>query len=270
MDAIAWVEQGKQQLQWSLWPIALQSFERAISIDEDCLAAWEGKAEALRKLGKWNEVVVEVDEKITSLRMLGFMLDADFYISKGAKLSDDLEQYEAAIDCFNQALRLESTSYIALYCRGVSLDGLGRKEEAIVSYKKAIECKPDYHYAWVNHGMLLSALERNKEAIVSFDKAVELKPNDHNAWNNRGNSLIELGRYEEAIASFDKAIEFKPDLHEAWDNRGIAAGNSHSNSPYILPLILNQRPANLHHKHPELNQRGYKGQVASLTVGLIY
>jgi hypothetical protein len=32
-EAQVWVEQGKQQLQWSLWSIALQSFERAIVID---------------------------------------------------------------------------------------------------------------------------------------------------------------------------------------------------------------------------------------------
>ena len=76
-EAQVLVEQGKQQLQWSLWSIALQSFERAISIDNNGLAAWEGIAEALRKLGKWKQVV-EVDEKITRLRMLEVKLDSNF------------------------------------------------------------------------------------------------------------------------------------------------------------------------------------------------
>ncbi len=42
-EAQVLVEQGNQQLQWSLWSIALQSFERAIAINDGCLAAWEGK-----------------------------------------------------------------------------------------------------------------------------------------------------------------------------------------------------------------------------------
>jgi tetratricopeptide (TPR) repeat protein len=131
-EAQVWVEQGNQQLQWSLWSIALQSFERAITIDEDCLAAWEGKAQALRKLERWNESV-EVDAKIVSLRMLGIELDEYFYGGEG--------------DNFYH---------------------LGKYEEAIASYEKAIEFKPDYHFAWNGRGISLSALGRKEEAIAFF------------------------------------------------------------------------------------------------------
>ena len=222
-EAQVLVEQGKQQLQWSLWSIALQSFERAIATDDHCLAAWEGMAEALRKLGKWNEVV-EVDEKIAGLRMLEVTLDANFYISKGATLCDDLGQYEAAIECFNQALKLEPTSYRAWHNRGVAYGKSGRKEEAIASYDEAIEFKPDGHEAWCNRGNLLHDLGRYKEAIESYDKVIEFKPDCYNTWTSRGNTLHRLGRYEEAIDSFNKAIEFKPDYHEAWFSHGSSLG----------------------------------------------
>ena len=141
---------------------------------------------------------------------------------------------------------------------------------SIQDWEKAIEFKLDYHEAWSNRGISLYALGRNEEAIASFNKAIEFKPDKHEAWSNRGLSLYALGRKEEAIASYDKAIEFKPDFYEAWANRGIAASSSRSGSPYALPIIFNQRPPNLHYTHPELNQRGYEGQVASLTVGLTY
>ena len=225
----------------------LQSFERAIAIDEDSLAAWEEKAELLRKLGKWNEVV-EVDEKITDLRMV------DFYIAKGVELCDCLGEYESAIAYFNQALRLKPNSYWAWCDRGVAFNKLkqyeesitscekaieinpvypeawnlhghalsesGKHEDSLISYKKAIELKPDLHEAWFNYGVSLAALGRHNEVISSYDKAIELKLDFYGAFNNRGLSLAALERYEEAISSYDKAIEFKADDHEVWNVRG--------------------------------------------------
>ncbi len=193
----------------------------------------------------------------------------DAWFNRGISLAD-LGRKEEAIASYDKAIEIKPDDHAAWYNRGVSLSALGRKEEAIASYDKAIEIKPDDHETWNNRGVSLSALGRKEEAIASYDKAIEFKPDFHEAWSNRGNSLDDLGRKEEAIASCEKAIEFKPDLHEAWANRGIAAFSSRSGSPYALPIILNQRPANLHHKHPELSQRGYEGQVASLTVGLTY
>jgi len=175
-----------------------------------------------------------------------------------------------SIQDWEKAIEFKLDYHEAWSNRGISLYALGRNEEAIASFDKAIEFKPDYDKARSNRGLSLYALGRNEEAIASFNKAIEFKPDKHEAWSNRGLSLSALGRKEEAIASYDKAIEFKPDFYEAWANRGIAASSSRSGSPYALPIILNQRPPNLHYTHPELNQRGYKGQVASLTVGLTY
>ena len=369
-EAQVWVEQGKQQLQWSLWSIALQSFERAISIDEDCLAAWERKAEALRQLGQWNKTVV-VNEKITSLRMLEVTLDADFYFDQGNTFYQ-LAAYEEAIVYYNKAITIKPNCYEAWYNRGNSMSALGRKEEAITSYDRALEIKPncheawyhrgnsiaalgrreeainsydeaikikpdyheawfkrgvllsalgrkeeainsygkateikpnyhealfncgvllailgrkeeainsydraikikpDYHEAWSNRGDVLSELDRKEEAIKSYDSVIEFKPDNHKAWFKRGNMMDDLGRQQGAIASYDKAIEIKPDYHEAWYNRSVAAEFYRAQTPFSLLIFLNQQPANLQLKHPELEQRGYAGQLACLTVGLTY
>ena len=225
-----WFDSGVQNGRQGDFLGSIQDFEKAIEIKPDYHQAWHWRGISLSALGRKEEAIMS---------------------------------YEKAIE-------IKPDDDAAWYNRGNSLSALGRKEEAIASYEKAIEIKPDYHEAWSNRGVSLSALGRNEEAIASYEKAIEIKPDDHAAWSNRGVLLSALGRYEEAIVSCDKAIEFKPDLYQAWVNRSLAAANFRSQSLYSLPIVLNQRTAQLHLKHPELTQRGYKGQFASLTIGFLY
>ncbi|MFM7406287.1 MAG: CHAT domain-containing protein [Cuspidothrix sp.] len=165
---------------------------------------------------------------------------------------------------YDQALQFKSDFHEAWYGRGVALGNLGRYEEEITSYDQALQFKPDDHQAWYNRGIALGNLGRHEEAIASYDQALQFKPDDHQAWYGRGNTLGNLGRYEEAIASYDQAIQIKPDYQNDWINRGIAAGQSRGHDPF---LSLSSAVAR---RNPQLNQRGYDGQLASFEEGLKY
>uniref|UniRef100_UPI0011788002 CHAT domain-containing protein n=1 Tax=Calothrix rhizosoleniae TaxID=888997 RepID=UPI0011788002 len=180
------------------------------------------------------------------------------WYNRGLALGN-LGKYEQAIVSWDKALEIKPDYHKAWYNRGLDLGNLGRYEQAIASWDKALEIKPDYHEAWCNRGLDLGNLGRYEQAIASFDKAVAIKPDLHLAWYNRGNALGNLGKYEPAIASYDKALAIKPDLHLAWIGRGIAAGNSFS-SPLWFSFSSN----------PDLNQRRYKGKLASYEEGLKY
>ncbi len=165
-----------------------------------------------------------------------------------------------AIASFDQVVQIKPDYHEAWFNRGVSLDNLGQYEAAIASYDQAVQIKPDFHEAWNNRGNSLKNLGQYEAAIASFDQAVQIKPDLHEAWSNRGVSLDNLGQYKAAIASYDQALKIKPDFHAAWYNRGVMAFYSRSKGESNVFTL----------KHPELNQRGYPGQVASLTVGLTY
>jgi tetratricopeptide (TPR) repeat protein len=296
------ITQGQQQLKLGLWSIALATFERAIALDETDVDAWEGKTAALKKLGRWGEAI-EVEERLVEVRSRGIVFDAYFYYKQGyqfyelGRYEQAIESYEKAIEIepnfhqawhghavslhelgreeeaiasYEKAIEIESDYYAVWSDRGTSLNGLGRYEKAIESFDKAIEIKLDDHEAWYSRGISLHELGRNEEAIASYEKAIEIKLDNHEAWSNRGASLSALGQNEEAVASYEKAIEIKPDDHEAWYNRSLATVNSRSQSSYPFRTVLNQRTAQLHLKHPELTQRGYNGELASLTIGLLY
>ncbi|MEH2239156.1 CHAT domain-containing protein, partial [Nostoc sp.] len=145
---------------------------------------------------------------------------------------------------------------------GNALCDLGQSEEAITSFDSALKIKPDFHGAWFNRGNALCDLGQSEEAITSFDSALKIKPDFHGAWTNRGIALRNLGQLEEAIASYDNALKFQPDFHLAWLNRGLTAGNSVSCNQLLA------FSSSIAKQNPQLNQRGYEGELASYKEGL--
>ena len=158
---------GQQQLTHGLYSFALETFEREIALDETNLAAWEGKAAALKNLGRWGEAV-EVEERLVEVRGRGIVWDAEVLAQ---------QWYDAGFQKIRQG------------------DLLG----AIEDLEKAIEFKPDYHETWSNRGAILLALGRHEEAIDSYEKAIEFKHDHYDAWYCRGNALSNLGRNYSAL-----------------------------------------------------------------------
>ncbi len=139
----------------------------------------------------------------------------------------------------------------------------GNFTAAIALYNEAIRLKPDFPYAYNERGVAQDNLGQYEDAIASFNEAIRLKPDFPDAYNNRGKAQCNLGQYEDAIASFDSGLTLKRDDWQAWGNRGIAAGTVQTrNSPYLPSAFAIQ--------NPDLNVRGFEGELASYQEGLKY
>jgi tetratricopeptide (TPR) repeat protein len=57
-----------------------------------------------------------------------------------------------------------------------ALNTLGRPQEALQCFDNALKLDPKDADAWVGKGTALMALGRNQEAIPCFDKALDLDP----------------------------------------------------------------------------------------------
>lgn len=230
-----YLNSAEQNLQFGMNELALHWFEQAIALDSESIEAWTGKAEALRRLGRYEEAI-RADETAIALQMNSIKFDAKFWFQKGIN-QDESGDFEGAIASYDQALRYEEAiaSYEALHYkqnvyrawfnRGIALHNLGRHEEAIASYDEALHYKPDDYNAWSNRGFVFGYLGRHEEAIISYDEALRYKPDLYQAWNNRGSSLNDLGQYEQAIANYEEALRYKSDFHQAWNNRGNTLSN---------------------------------------------
>jgi tetratricopeptide (TPR) repeat protein len=115
------------------------------------------------------------------------------------------KHYDKALECFSQAIALDSTQPDSWHMRGEVLANLGMHQDALACFDQALELKADSCKAWVFRAVVLIHLQQFQNAIESCDRALAMQPNDPEAWMFRGSALQRLGRYKEAYASFDKS-----------------------------------------------------------------
>ncbi|MGB7449292.1 MAG: tetratricopeptide repeat protein, partial [Ornithinimicrobium sp.] len=190
-------------------------------------------------------------------------MDAEEYYKRGNELFD-LGRFEEAIASYDQALQIQPDYDLAWHNRGWALFKLGQFEEALSSFDQALQIQPDNDATWGGRGWALFKLGQFEEALSSFDQVLKIQPDCQDAWYMRGKALGYLRQLEKAIVSFDQALKIQPDDYLAWYNRGIAAANSGGREKFLFP------PSYIARQHPELNQRGYEGELASYQQGLKY
>jgi len=129
-------------------------------------------------------------------------------------------QLHAAVEKYEQAIRLKPDFIEAYYNKGNVQLELKLYEEALVSYDTAIKFKPDFEMAYFTKGNTYKEIKKFKIALKCYESAIELNPSYSEAYSNKGVVLKELELFIDAVISFDKAIALKPDLAEAYYNRG--------------------------------------------------
>ena len=256
---LALSRRGLTYKQLNLSEQANKDFEQVLQILPQDHEDWTGRAISLSELGRHEDSLAACEKAIS--------IKSDYHLAwlnKGCALSD-LGRYEEAIASYDNALKIKPDSPDAWVNRGVTLFDLGRLEEAIASCDNALKFKPDYPNAWHNRGNALSDLGRKEEAIASYDNALKIKPDKHEAWNGRGTVLFGLGRYEEAIAYYDQALSLTRGKDwQSWANRSIAVAQLVKKRTFLLHSLP------LEMRHPDLEEPGYRGQLACLREGLKY
>ena len=92
-------------------------------------------------------------------------------------------------------------------------------EAAIDDFTEAIRLNPGYYEAYGNRGAAKTALGKLDDAIDDFGEIIRLRPNDPFAHSNRGSTYALLGRTAEARADFETAQKAAKALGDA----GLAA-----------------------------------------------
>ena len=122
------------------------------------------------------------------------------------------------------------------YRKGINLGKLGRHAAALDAYNEALKLKPLYIDAWYNKGVILGKLERHEEAIRAYEEVIRLKPDMPEAWCNKGNRLVHLNRQNESLEFFTQATKLKPDYAHAWYNAACIYAFSNENQIALAAL----------------------------------
>jgi tetratricopeptide (TPR) repeat protein len=97
-----------------------------------------------------------------------------------------------------------------LYRHGIVEDSRGNYEAAIQHYQDSLRLKPQYDRCHLNLGVDLARVGRGEEAMVHLLTAERLSPEYYRPPFNRGILLEGLGRYEEAEAAYRRSVELEP------------------------------------------------------------
>lgn len=118
------------------------------------------------KLGASDSPMKEQAAKITLL------------LGKGQTLLK-LDQLEAALACFNEALELDPNHTEAWVKKGAVLERLQRLDEAISCYDRAIAADGSMTMAYLHKGGVFNLMERYGEALECYEKALQTQEKNH-------------------------------------------------------------------------------------------
>jgi tetratricopeptide (TPR) repeat protein len=213
---------------------------RWIQAEPGNATAWLSLGVANNELGRFSAAVEAYQEAVR--------LKPDFAMAwyKLGVNYTNLGRYHEAIKALRQGLRLKGNDAMAWFNLGVANDHLGRRQEAVETYLKAIRLKPDYVDALTNLGCEYVILGSNHEAIKALREALRLKPGNAIAWFSLGVANGHLGRHQEAIEAYLKAIRLKPDYVDALTMLGCEYETigSYREAIKTLRLALQFKPDN--------------------------
>ena len=145
-------------------------------------------------------ITLEHIEKIS-----GYSVDVSVLINKATVLSD-LERYEEAIVCAEEAQKITPTA-VGFVAIGNIAGWLKRYEESIEYFKKALEIDPKADAAFVGIGTSCYHLNRLDESLVAINHAIELAPDSPFAYATKGDIYKKLNRLEKSLEFNEKVIE---------------------------------------------------------------
>ncbi|ACA99886.1 TPR domain protein [Picosynechococcus sp. PCC 7002] len=128
--------------------------------------------------------------------------------------------------------------------RGNTRASLNQFDAALDDLNEAIRLAPNQVEPYFNRGAILEQQQRFSEAIADYDKAIELDPQEAIAYHNRGNAYGSLGNWEQARQDYQKATELDPRFAWAAESYALALYQVGENNQAI------QRMKGLVRKYP--------------------
>ena len=160
---------------------------------------------------------------------LNIMYDHNSFYRYKAHALRALGRYEDAIQCFDEALRLDPNDPYVYIHMGSLLNEYGENnvkevfsEKRITYLDKEIESDPRNAKPYICKGILFENIEEYEKAIECFDRAIDLEPKNVTAHIHKGLSLKDLRKYEEAASCFDIVIKLSPENYMAYTSKGLS------------------------------------------------
>ena len=131
-----------------------------------------------------------------------------------------LNQFDAAIDEYKLAIKLDKNIPEAHYFLGNIFRLTGKPEQAAESFYAAVKLNPNFYEALNNLGAILIALKRPIEAKKIIDQTLAIDPNSIQLLCNVAGYLLLEENHEKALEYANKAYNADPGFVDALKIKG--------------------------------------------------
>ena len=132
--------------------------------------------------------------------------DNDFLWNLVGLCFQNLNQHTRSLDCFENAIRINSKNYSAYNNLGISYKNLRKYKEAEINLLKSIQINPDYINAMVNMGNIKNETYFFEDAIEYYQKAMKLNNKLPLIHLNLANVYQTINQIEKAKSFLNEAI----------------------------------------------------------------
>ncbi len=209
---------------------AEKALQEAIQLDPTYDAAYHNLGQVYKKQNKLVDAEKAFQGAIDNMKSEP---NAEFFFDLGAvqaaqgdadgvAANERETKFRAAINSFQEALKLDPKKYKAHFRTGNLHEKLDEPEKADVAYRKTIEIKPSYSPAFVSLSNMYIDYGFANVAMVVLQTGAQINDKDARMWNGLGRAYFELGQFPEAVDAYSKAKAIDPDGVDALYGLGMA------------------------------------------------
>lgn len=132
---------------------------------------------------------------------------SDLYLRKAA-VNLELQQWDYAIETYNDILRREPSNPAALFYRGYANGKMRRYELAANDYRSFLKVAPENVDGMLALAYICIKQGKNKEAMDNYNRIIEIFPDHSVAYASRALLESQDGFLDAALMDWDKAIEY--------------------------------------------------------------
>jgi Tfp pilus assembly protein PilF/4-amino-4-deoxy-L-arabinose transferase-like glycosyltransferase len=140
-----------------------------------------------------------------------------FYEAQALAGSGD---YEAAVEKYNEAVKLEPYFMMARFDQAMAQAHLGQTQLAQAILDKIVEKTPNSFVTHLIVGSAFLDFGQDKKAEKLFEQVLQLNPNSVEAYINLGHIYRIRKDYDRALEYFNKALELNPRAYKAYNQIG--------------------------------------------------
>jgi predicted CXXCH cytochrome family protein len=167
----------------------------------------------------------------------------EFYLHLGEALKDS-GQLAKALPVYEEAVRRQPDSLIALQRLGFALRSAGQLGRAAETLKRALALDSRDAASWHQLGLVYLGQGSPKDALSAFQKTVEADPDMSEGHNSLGGLWLESGDLPRAEPALREAIRIQPDYAEARSNLAnvLASTNRLAEARHHFEAALRLKP----------------------------